>query len=113
MTSPRLDPCRMFAPVDAAGPSAMPVLFELVMCGAMVRLLTQGGVDMLFLRPSFFFKYLGFGWVRPLPAPWIHLLVAALAALALCVAAGVRSRAAAALFGLGFAYLELNDVTTY
>jgi hypothetical protein len=103
----------LLAPVDAAGPVAMRVLFGLVMCGAMVRFLVNGDARALFVEPTFFFKYLGFEWVQPLPDPWLSAFVLGLAALALGVALGIRSRACAVLFALGFAYLELNDVTTY
>ena len=39
-----------------------------------MRFLAYGWVDELFVKPTFFFTYWGFGWVRPLSASGMHAL---------------------------------------
>ncbi len=102
-----------FAPIDVAWLVALRVLFGLVMCASMARFVHYGWVDEFFVKPDFHFKYWGFQWVQPLPAPLMHGLFWLLAALALCIAAGFAFRFAAFGFFLGFSYVQLIDVTTY
>jgi hypothetical protein len=101
------------APVDVASLAAFRVLFGLVMAAGMIRFLAKGWVTEIYLRPQFHFPFPGFEWVRPWPDAWMHLHFAALAILALMIAAGFCYRAAAVLFCLGFAYVELLDQTAY
>ena len=78
-----------------------------------IRFLARGWVDSLYLAPEYHLTYPGFGWVHPWPAPWMHLHVVALAALGACIALGWRTRIAAVLFTVGFAYTELIDAALY
>jgi hypothetical protein len=100
-------------PVDGAWLAAFRTLFGLSMCVSMVRFVAFGWVDELFVRPSFRFKYFGFGWVEALPPDAMRGLFWVLAGLALAMAAGFCFRVASLLFALGFVYLELVDVTNY
>jgi len=101
------------ARVDGAWLAAFRVLFGLAMCVSMLRFIAYGWIDEFFLKPAFHFKYWGFAWVEPLPAPELHALFWVLAALALAIALGLCFRACAAAFAIGFAYLQLIDVATY
>ena len=67
----------------------------------------------MFVEPSFHFKYWGFAWVEVLPSAELHALYWVLAGLALLVSVGLLFRWAALGLCLGFAYLQLLDVTTY
>ena len=89
------------------------VLFGLVATYGSLRFLAKGWVDTLYLAPAHHLTYAGFGWVRPLPAPWMHAHLALLAVLGLCIAAGYRYRLATVAFALGFAYIELIDAALY
>jgi vitamin K-dependent gamma-carboxylase len=100
-------------PVDAAGPAAFRILLGLLLCAGTLRFLASGWVPRFFEQPRFHFKYPGFGWVVAPPIEITTALVAALAVLALGIALGVCYRAAALLFALGYAYLELIDATNY
>lgn len=70
-------------------------------------------METLYLAPANHLTYVGFGWVRPWPAPWMHLHMVGLAVAGLCIAFGYRHRLAAGLFTLGFAYVELIDAALY
>jgi hypothetical protein len=100
-------------PRDAAGLAAFRVLFGLLVAGGALRFLLNGWVERFYLEPTFFFKYWGFEWVRPWPAPWMQLHVAAIVVLGLFVAAGLCYRLSAVLLFVAFTYLELIDVTGY
>jgi vitamin K-dependent gamma-carboxylase len=98
-------------PVDSAWLAAFRALYGLTMAVSMLRFIAHGWVDSLLIRPTFHFKYWGFGWVEPLPGPLMHALSYALVGLALCIALG--SRIATLGFVLGFVYLQLTDATSY
>ena len=103
----------MSRPVSIAWLAAFRMLFGIAMCVSMLRFIVYGWIDEFFVNPPLHFKYWGFGWVDVLPRAGMHALVAILAALALAMALGLFYRAAAALFALGFIYLQLIDVATY
>ncbi len=100
-------------PVDVASLAVFRILFGVLMAVAMARFLAKGWVKEFYIDPAFFFTYDGFSWVRPLPGPWMYLVVSIVGLSALGVAAGSCYRLSAATFFLGFTYLELIDRTTY
>jgi vitamin K-dependent gamma-carboxylase len=101
------------APVAGAWLAAFRGLFGLVMAVSMLRFIAYGWIDVLFVRPTFHFKYWLFPWIEPLSAVGMHRLFWGLFVLALCVAFGLCFRLSALLFTLGFTYLQLIDVATY
>lgn len=100
-------------PVPADSAVAFRVLFGLVATYGALRFLARGWVDGLYLAPANHLTYPGFGWVQPLPAPWMHAHLMLLAVLGLCIAAGYRYRLATAAFVVGFTYVELIDAALY
>lgn len=111
----RLAACgaRLRRPVDASSVAVFRILFGLVLLGGMIRFVAEGWVEVLYVEPHFFFKYWGFSWVTVWPRWGMYAHYAVLAGLALAITLGYRTRLAAALFFLGFTYLELMDVTNY
>jgi len=104
---------RLARPVDIASLAVFRILFGLVMAGAMLRFIAKGWVETMYLQPAFHFPWQWLPWVRPLPGVGMHLLVGALAALALGIAVGFRFKLCAWLFFIGFTYLEFLDQTAY
>lgn len=89
------------------------ILFgSLVAIGAL-RFLARGWVDALYLDPANHLTYVGLDWVQPLPGPFMHLVLVAVAACGLCIAIGWHTRIAAVLFTVGFTYTELIDAALY
>ena len=103
----------MSRPVDVAWLVVFRVLFGASMCASMLRFLAYGWIDEFFLNPPMHFKYWGFAWAEPLSRAPMYALFWLLAALALAMTLGLFYRAAAALFAVGFTYLQLIDVCTY
>lgn len=104
---------RLFQPVDLAPVAAFRVLFGLVMAWEASRYLMYGWVDDYWVEPDWHFTYPGFDWVVPLPGPMLKGLLLAMFVLGLMVAAGVFSRVAVFLVGVGWAYFFLLDQMTY
>lgn len=104
---------RLFAPRDIASLVAFRVLFGLLMFGGLTRFLLQGWVFTQYVQPRTTFHYFGFSWVPRWDAEAMRWHVMILAGLALCIAAGFCYRVAAPLFAIGFAWIQLIDVTNY
>lgn len=100
-------------PVAADSLAVFRIGFGLLVAFSSLRFLAKGWVDTLYLAPENHLTYRWFGWVAPLPAPWMHLHMVALAALGICIALGYRHRLATALFIVGFAYTELIEASLY
>lgn len=86
--------------------------FGLMLFASMVRFAAKGWIAELYIKPSFFFSYYGFEWVKPLGL-YTYALFALCAVSALLVAIGLFYRAASVLLFLSFTYIELMDKTTY
>lgn len=103
----------LFAPFDPASLVVFRAVLGTLVSVSAVRFLAYGWVDELFVKPTFFFKYWGFGWVSVLPAPWMHVVFVALAVLGLAFASGLFFRVVAPLTFLLFTYVQLIDVTNW
>lgn len=99
--------------VSADSVAVFRIAFGVLTAFVAIRFLANGWVTELYLAPRSHLAYSGFGWVQPLPAPWMHLVVAAVGAAGVAIALGWRYRLACWSFLCGFAYLEAIDATLY
>jgi vitamin K-dependent gamma-carboxylase len=100
-------------PVDGSSLAVVRVALGAVGVFSAVRIFAYGWVDSLYAGPTHRFTYLGFGWVpQPGRATTIGL-VTVMGVAAGAVALGRRTRLAAAVFLVSFAWIELIDATTY
>ena len=106
---------RAFCPADAASIAAFRILFGLLGLATVVRFFAYGWIDVLYIAPAHHFTYPGFGWAQPWPGwgMYAHFAALGLLSVGIAFAVGWRWRACAALFGIGFTYVELLDQTTY
>ena len=100
-------------PVDGASAAAFRVIFGALGLAVVIRYFAHGWIGPLYVEPAHHFTYLGFGWLRPWPGPGMYVHFAVLGLLSLGIAAGCRPRICAALFFVGFTYIELLDRATY
>lgn len=99
--------------VEAAPLAVFRIFFGLIMLLGLVRFVTYGWVEKLYIQPKFFFSYYGFEWVKPLGSfTYIIFLICAIAAIMVALG-GYKYRLASILFFLSFTYIELMDKTTY
>ena len=94
-------------PVDGASAAAFRVIFGLLCLAVVIRYFAHGWIEPLYIEPAHHFAYLGFGWLQPWPGWGMHAHFALLGLLSLGIAAGYRLRLCAALFFVGFTYVEL------
>lgn len=99
--------------VDGSSVAAFRVIFGLIALASVARFFTSGWIGPLYVEPEHHFTYLGFGWVKPWPGWGMYAHFAVLGLLSLGIAAGYHWRMCAALFCLGFTYIEIIDRTTY
>jgi hypothetical protein len=103
----------LFQPAHIAPLATFRVLFGGVMFAGMVRFMVKGWVYDLYVKPTFYFTYYGFEWVKPLGAIGMYALFTAVALSAFLVMIGLLYRVASVAFFLGFTYIELIDKTNY
>jgi hypothetical protein len=104
---------KLHEPVDAASLAFFRIVFGSVMLFSQVRFLVNGWVGLFYIKPTFFFKYYGFYWVRTLPGNWMYLPWIGMIAALVFVILGKYYRPAIVAFFLLFGYTELLDLTNY
>ncbi|MEW5677332.1 HTTM domain-containing protein [Flavobacterium enshiense] len=86
--------------------------FGLMMLFSIVRFLSYGWVEKMYIKPQFHFTFYGFEWVKPF-GNFTYVLFFICGLSAIMVAIGYKYRIAIILFFLSFTYIELIDKTTY
>lgn len=104
---------RLSLPTPTGALVAFRIALGAIIAISALRFLAYGWVTEFFVQPTFYFKYWGFAWVKPLPAPWIHAVFALMGVLGVCFATGFLYRVVAPLTLVVFAYVNLVDVTNW
>jgi len=89
------------------------IIFGLMMAASILRTVANGWVTELYVDPTYYFTYYGFDWVTPLGESGMYMLFTVVGVAALGIAFGAFYRFSAAIFFLGFTYIELIDKTNY
>jgi len=89
------------------------VAFGVMMALSILRFWAMGWVEQIYIKPSFFFTYYGFEWVKPLSENGMYAVFALMLLSAVFIALGFAYRISSVLFFLLFTYVELIDKTTY
>lgn len=89
------------------------VLFGAMMLGSIVRFMLKGWIFELYIKPTFYFTYYGFEWVKPLGEIGMYVLFIVMALAALMLMLGFMYRFSAILFFIIFTYVELIDKSNY
>ncbi|MBK9335870.1 MAG: HTTM domain-containing protein [Lewinellaceae bacterium] len=100
------------APVDGNVLGLFRWVFGLFMAYEAFVYYSMGLIEQGFLAPQILFKFDGFGWVHPLPAPAMYAVLAAMGLFALLVAAGVWFRWACWGLALTYTYIFLLEKVT-
>lgn len=89
------------------------IVFGVLAFYGATRFLLKGWVEELYINPQFYFGYLGFEWVKPLPGFWMYLPFGIMVLSSLGVIMGFRYKLSSFLYFLSFTYVELLDKTNY
>jgi vitamin K-dependent gamma-carboxylase len=109
----------MAAPVDGGSLAAMRIFVGAITALEAYSLLrpqaNTTALELLYTSPRvvWHFTYPGLGWLRPLPDPWMSLVVLLLAVAGLAVASGFLYRAATIVAFLIRSYVFLLDSANY
>lgn len=87
--------------------------FGSLMLVGTLRFVLNGWVETFYVQPVFHFTYLGFDWIKPLPALGMVAVFAVLALLSVLIALGLFYRFSIAAFFVLFTYVELIDKAFY
>jgi hypothetical protein len=125
---PIFNPCALPADTASASPKGLAgywyqtmhiaplvvfrIIFSFMLFFSIIRFWAKGWIEELYIRPSFFFSYYGFEWIKPL-GNYTYILFAVCAVAALLAALGFFYRIASVLMFLSFTYIEMMDKTTY
>jgi hypothetical protein len=105
---------RLFQPVDIATLIMLRIVFGILgfadVFGTWIYYhMMKGAFD----TEGFQFKYYGFEWVKPLPEPFMSILLLSICACAILVALGKWYRISATLFAFGFTYTYFLEKAHY
>ncbi len=103
----------LFEPVDAASIAVFRVALGVMVAWDVARYWAYGWIHEYYIRPKWFFPYLFFEWVRPLPGDWMYIHFAALGVAAVCVALGLFYRPAIVALWLLYTWKFLLDKSVY
>ena len=101
------------AQTDAASAAAFRIAFGILALIAVARYFRNDWIARLYTQPAHHFPHWDFALLQPLPDWAMPALFAALALFAIGITLGFYYRICAALFCIGFAYIELLDRATY
>jgi hypothetical protein len=99
--------------VSATSGAVFRIGFGLVGVILVARFFAMGWIDSLLVDPAYHFPYPGFEWVRPWPAPWMHLHFVVIGLAAAGIAVGYRYRMSATVLVVALGYVELIDRSLY
>lgn len=89
------------------------IIFGGMMLGGIIRFWLNGWIYEQYIKPSYFFTYYGFEWIKPLEGNGMYILFFVMAVAALFVMIGFFYRISALTFFITFTYVELIDKTNY
>lgn len=104
---------KLSAPVSIQSLAAFRIMFGLLLAWDCWRFIHYDRITRYWVEPQILFPYPGFGWLKPLPEPWIHYLWLAMGLAALMVAFGLFYRLASVALVLIFSYFFLLDRVEY
>ena len=97
---------------SAAPLAVFRICFGLMLLGSMIRFWSKGWIETLYIKPTYFFTFYGFEWVKPW-GEYTYILFFICALSAFMVAIGLFYRIATISLFFSFSYIELIDKSTY
>jgi hypothetical protein len=104
---------RLETEVSAQSLAVFRIVFGALLVWDTWRFVAHDRIWRYYVAPEFTFTYPGFGWVQPLPEPWIYLAWGLVGVSALLVTIGLFYRAAIVTLTVVFTYFFLLDKAQY
>lgn len=104
---------KLSQPVSALSLAMLRILFGALIVWDVWRFYHYDRIRRYYVEPDFFFTYAAFGWVKPLPEPYIHYAWFLVGVLAFLVMIGLLYRLAIIAFTILFTYFFLLDKAQY
>lgn len=99
--------------ISSAAPLAVfRICFGFMLMGSLIRFWAKGWIDSLYIKPTYFFSFYGFEWVKSW-GEYTYVLFLICGLCAFLVAIGLFYRVAIIGLFLSFSYIELIDKSTY
>ncbi|PKR81514.1 HTTM domain-containing protein [Brumimicrobium salinarum] len=89
------------------------IIFGAMLLFSSVRFIAKGWVNTQYIEPQFYFGYLGFEWIKPLPGNLMYIPFVLMVLAALFILLGFMYRYSAFVFFICFTYVELIDKSNY
>lgn len=103
----------LYEPVDNASLTLFRIVFGAILAWEIYRYYENNWIKGVFIDPEFHFKYLGFGWVEPLPGDGMFVLFALLGVAGIGIALGLFYRLCVLFYGVGWLYIFLLEEAKY
>lgn len=103
----------LFAPVDIAWLVYFRVILAAALLGFVFFSYEKGWNYLAQADDLLYFPHPGFGWLRPLPPPWMHVVYGSLAVAAAGMGLGLLFRASAVVALVAYGYVFFLDQTLY
>ncbi|MHA7057854.1 HTTM domain-containing protein [Aquimarina sp. M1] len=97
---------------EAAPLAVFRIFFGVMMLISIIRFWSYGWIEKLYIKPSFFFSYYGFDFIKPIGI-YTYFIFTLCGVSSIFIAIGFKYRIAIITFFLSFTYIELMDKTTY
>ena len=89
------------------------IAFGFMMMVSTLRFFWNGWIEQLYIKPTYFFTYYGFSWVKPLGEIGMYAIFLLLLIASIMILLGYYYKLAMPFFALAFTYVELIDRTNY
>jgi vitamin K-dependent gamma-carboxylase len=103
----------LFSPIDISILVYFRIIFGTIMLWEVLRYFEHDWISSYWIKPTFFFTYYGFDWVRPWPGDLMYVHFIGLGVLSICILIGFKYRICTTLFFLGFTYMFLLEESRY
>lgn len=103
----------LFTSVSIAPLATFRVFFGVLVFLSTLRFILKGWVYDLYVKPSYYFTFYGFDWVKPLDERGMYTVFGLMLLATLLITLGLFYRVAIVSFFLLFTYVELLDKTNY
>ncbi|MDX1651123.1 MAG: HTTM domain-containing protein [Brumimicrobium sp.] len=103
----------LFEEVSIAPLVVFRIIFGALLLFGTLRFIGKGWVEDLYITPKYYFGYLGFEWIKPLPGEFMYIPFILMLIASLGIILGLFYRFSSLTYFICFTYVELLDKSNY